>query len=176
MDAYQLREKAALQPALPARGDDVAALLASALAHEPNSQHAFRNRQLACRHCGNSAVIRWGASHGLPRFRCVSCKRTFNILTNTSMSRLRHKERWLTFLGTMIEQKSVRGSAASCKVDKSTVLRWRGRFKSCTHDQRMDILMAVVMSVASRQELNPSVETLLNAKSWMTDLVQLLSL
>ena len=34
---------------------------------------------------------RWGASGGLPRYRCGECQRTFNPLTGTSLARLRSK-------------------------------------------------------------------------------------
>jgi hypothetical protein len=42
-----------------------------------------------CPHCAGREVVDWGRSHGLLRFRCKSCGRTFNALTNTPMAHLR---------------------------------------------------------------------------------------
>ena len=44
-----------------------------------------------CPHCAGREVIGWGRSHGLLRFRCKSCGRTFNALTKTPMAHLRKK-------------------------------------------------------------------------------------
>src|ERR1700690_3258909 len=38
-----------------------------------------------CPHCAGRAIVAWGRSHGLSRFRCKSCGRTFNALTKTAM-------------------------------------------------------------------------------------------
>ena len=45
-----------------------------------------------CPHCAGREVVGWGRSHGLLRFRCKSCGRTFNALTKTPMAHLRKKE------------------------------------------------------------------------------------
>src|SRR5713226_3332651 len=74
------------------------------------------SRQLPCPHCRSVDVTHWGAAHGFPRYRCGSCRRTFNVLTKTPLARLRNKERWPTFVGTMIERRSIRKSAAACGV------------------------------------------------------------
>jgi transposase-like protein len=84
--------------------------------------------QDCCPHCGDVDYYRHGHAHGLQRYRCKSCKKTFNALTNTPLSRLRKKESWLPFLETMIESKSVRKSAKQLGVDKNTAFLWRHRF------------------------------------------------
>jgi transposase-like protein len=99
---------------------------------------------LCCPHCLSDHTVHWGAAHGVPRYRCNSCKHTFNILTNTPLSRLRHKKRWLTYVGTMVERKSVRKSAAACRVSATTSFRWHRRFLDCSADQRVKILSALV--------------------------------
>jgi hypothetical protein len=93
--------------------------------------------------------VRWGAAHGLPRYRCVSCRRTFNALTNTPLARLRNKERWLTYVGTMFEGRSIRGSAAACAVSAATSSRWRQRFMNCTVEQRAKLLAMVVAAYSN---------------------------
>src|SRR5712691_276358 len=102
------------------------------------------SRQLRCPHCRSDNITHWGAAHGFPRYRCGSCGRTFNILTKTPLARLRNKERWPTFVGTMIERRSIRRSAAACEVSVTTSSRWRKRFLECSSAQRAKIAGEVI--------------------------------
>jgi transposase-like protein len=81
-----------------------------------------------CPHCARREVVGWGRSHGLLRFRCKSCGRTFNALTKTPMARLRKKDHWLDCARAMIEGKSLAKTAALCGVHPTTAFRWRHRF------------------------------------------------
>src|SRR5271168_2753839 len=80
-----------------------------------------------CPHCAGREVVGWGRSHGLLRFRCKSCGRTFNALTKT-MAHLRKKDRWLDHARAMIEGKSLAKTAKLCGVHPTTAFRWRHRF------------------------------------------------
>ncbi len=108
---------------------------------------------LLCPHCGSDHTVRWGAAHGLPRRRCASCRRTFNILTNTPLARLRNKDRWLTFAGTLFERKSIRKSAAACGVSATTSSRWHNRFTNCSAEQRAKILGAIISAYSNAPAL-----------------------
>ena len=81
-----------------------------------------------CPHCAGREVVGWGRSHGLLRFRCKSCGRTFNALTKTPMAHLRKKEKWLDHARAMIEGKSLAKTAQLCGVHPTTAFRWRHRF------------------------------------------------
>ena len=81
-----------------------------------------------CGHCGGDQVARWGSAHGLARYRCRECRRTFNALTGTSLARLRHRAQWLAFGAALQAASSVRKSAGTCGVAASTAFRWRHRF------------------------------------------------
>ena len=81
-----------------------------------------------CPHCAGREVVGWGRSHGLLRFRCKSCGRTFNALTKTPMAHLRKKEKWLDHARAMIEGKSLTKTAQLCGVHPTTAFRWRHRF------------------------------------------------
>ena len=81
-----------------------------------------------CPHCAGRAIVGWGRSHGLLRFRCKSCGRTFNALTRTPMAHLRKKDRWLDQARAMIEGKSLAKTAELCGVHPTTAFRWRHRF------------------------------------------------
>ncbi len=81
-----------------------------------------------CPHCHHSKIRPWGQAAGLPRFRCLGCKRTFNALTNTPLSGLHHKDRWLFFLEKFSEGESVRKAAWRCGINTKAAFLWRHRF------------------------------------------------
>ena len=111
------------------------------------------SRQPPCPHCRSDDVTHWGAAHGFPRYRCRSCRRTFNILTKTPLARLRNKERWPTFVGTMIELRSIRRSAAACEVSVTTSSRWHKRFLECSAAQRAKIIGEVIAAFSNTSAL-----------------------
>jgi transposase-like protein len=110
-------------------------------------------RQLACPHCRSENITHWGAAHGFPRYRCGSCRRTFNILTKTPLARLRNKKRWPTFVGAMIERRSIRRSAAACGVSVTTSSRWQKRFLECSASQRAKIIGEVIAVLSNTSAL-----------------------
>lgn len=83
-----------------------------------------------CPSCDGEHIGNWGKAHGLPRYRCRDCRRTFNALTGTPLSRLRRKESWQGFGAALQEGQSIRRSADTCGVARSTAFRWRHRFLS----------------------------------------------
>lgn len=48
-----------------------------------------------CTHCGGKHVVRNGGSHGLQRYKCRSCRKTFNALAGIPLARVRMKGKWL---------------------------------------------------------------------------------
>ena len=96
-----------------------------------------------CPHCGHEKVNRWGMAAGLQRYRCGSCRSTFNALTGTPLARLRHKDQWLTYAEQMAEGRSVRKSATACQVHRNTAFRWRHRFLELPDDQRATLLSGI---------------------------------
>jgi transposase-like protein len=97
-----------------------------------------------CPHCAGREIVGWGRSHGLLRFRCKSCGRTFNALTKTPMAHLRKKERWLDHARAMIEGKSLAKTAALCGVHPTTAFRWRHRFLRAPADDKPRTLSGIV--------------------------------
>ena len=83
-----------------------------------------------CPHCGASddRLGSWGQSHGLKRYRCRDCGRTFNALTGTALAHLRKREQWTRYADSLIEGVSLREAARRCQIDKNTAFRWRHRF------------------------------------------------
>ena len=125
------------------------------------------SRQPPCPHCRSDDITHWGAAHGFPRYRCGSCRRTFNILTKTPLARLRNKERWPTFVGTMIERRSIRSSAAACEVSVTTSSRWRKRFLECSSAQRAKIVGEVIAAFSN----SPALAAVPEDATWAKELL-----
>src|SRR3954464_8983740 len=81
-----------------------------------------------CPHCAATALRRWGHASGLRRYRCTTCRRTFNALTGTSLARLRKKACWLRYGEALAAGMSLTKAAAHCGVHLTTSFRWRHRF------------------------------------------------
>ena len=94
----------------------------------PDPLAAILDPNPACPYCRHTPCGRWGSSHGLPRFRCAACGKTFNPLTRTPLARLRHRECWAEYAQALIDGDTVRAAARRCGVHKNTALRWRHRF------------------------------------------------
>lgn len=58
----------------------------------------------------------------------MSCLRTFNVLTGTPLARLRHKEKWLSYLKAIGDSMTIRKAAAVVGLNRKTSFRWRHRF------------------------------------------------
>jgi transposase-like protein len=89
---------------------------------------ALGDRRQCCPHCKHDHITRWGNAHGLPRYRCNACQKTFNTLTGTPLAHLRHRECWAQYAQALIDGLSVRKAAEQCGVHKNTSFRWRHRF------------------------------------------------
>ena len=100
--------------------------------------------RLGCAHCGADEIVGWGRSHGLPRYRCKACGRTFNAATGTGMARLRKKDRWLDQAQAMIDGVSLAKAAERCGVHPTTAYRWRHRFLSAPAIDKPKTLQGIV--------------------------------
>ncbi|MBF0255845.1 MAG: IS1595 family transposase [Gammaproteobacteria bacterium] len=95
-------------------------------------------------HCHHEQAIRWGNSHGLPRYRCKSCGKTFNPLTGTPLAHLRHHDRWGSYAQALLDGWSVRKAAQHCGVHKDTAFRWRHRFLTLPAAAQPAVLEGIV--------------------------------
>ncbi len=84
--------------------------------------------QRRCPGCTCERYYRHGQANGLPRYRCRACGRTYNDLSGTPLARLRLREKWLDYLGSVLDSKSVRAAARDVGVHRNTAFRWRYRF------------------------------------------------
>ncbi len=86
--------------------------------------------KLCCPRCGTAHVVRNGTAHGLQRYKCRGCHKTFNALTGTPLARLRMKGKWLCQTGVLRDGVTVTEAAKRLDVARSTAFRWRHRFLS----------------------------------------------
>ncbi len=97
-----------------------------------------------CPHCKHNQFQRWGRSHGMQRYRCKSCQKTFNAATGTPLAHLRKKEKWLEYSKAMVDGLSVRKAARKCGIDTTTSFRWRHRFLRGLRDKKDSSLKGIV--------------------------------
>jgi transposase-like protein len=103
-----------------------------------------RVERQGCPHCASREIVGWGRSDGLLRYRCKSCRRTFNALTKTPMAHLRKREKWLAHARAMIEGRSLAKTAELCGVHPTTAFRWRHRFLRAPADDKPRTLNGIV--------------------------------
>ncbi len=99
-----------------------------------------------CPHCGQTEIVRWGASSGLPRYRCKACARTFNALTKTPLARLRMRQKWTAQADALIDGVSIAKAASRCGVHYTTAFRWRHRFLAALSGDKPKTLSGIVES------------------------------
>ena len=114
MDALTETQRQEAQEILSGRAEGDAAVAALELGVDEERR---------CPRCDTPGAISHGKARGLRR-----CKsgRTFNALTNTSLSRLRHKKRWLSFGESMARGETLKEAAD--RVAVTTAFRWHHRF------------------------------------------------
>ena len=104
----------------------------------------IRSKERCCPDCGCERCHRHGKANDLQRFRCRACGRTFNDLTGTPLARLRHKDKWLDYLDTVLDSRTVRSAAKRVGVHRNTTFRWRHRFLERVKDDRPERLAGIV--------------------------------
>jgi transposase-like protein len=121
------------------------ALLCRAASQDPAVAlvESVLRQRLHCPACNSSHAHRHGHAHGLQRYRCVPCGRTFNALTGTPLARLRHKTLWLEYADCLLASASVRKAASQLGVHRNTTFRWRHRFLSLAKTDRPHCLHGI---------------------------------
>jgi len=89
-----------------------------------------RIASFGCPHCGGHDICRWGQAGSKPRYRCATCRKTFNPLTGTSLAGLHHQDRLKDQAQALIEGETVAKAAKRCDISYATAFRWRHRFLS----------------------------------------------
>ncbi len=109
---------------------------------------------LVCPHCKNHSVVRFGkyavktrtGEVKRQRYRCKSCRQTFNYLTNTPLQRTRRPHIWVRFIECMIEGFSLRKCAEQLndEVTHVTLFYWRHKILSALKQIPTDAFQDIV--------------------------------
>jgi len=81
-----------------------------------------------CPHCQSIDIGKWGSANGLERYKCRSCKVTFNALTGTPLAQLHKRELWIGHSQALVDGISLRKVATRLDIDLTTAFRWQHRF------------------------------------------------
>ena len=98
----------------------------------------------ACPHCQSKKLGRWGFANGLRRYKCKSCKATFNALTGTPLAQLHKRELWGPHAQELIDGGSLRTVAMHLEVHLTTSFRWRHRFLERPKALKAKVLQGVI--------------------------------
>ena len=138
--AAALSFEAAVAPSLPVASTDNAAPEEDLLSKVGRGRIA----RFGCPHCGGDEIRPWGKAGGKPRYRCTSCRKTFNPLTGTPLAGLHHQDRWPDQARALIAGETVAKAAERCKVAYTTAFRWRHRFLSALNLDKPLCLSGIV--------------------------------
>ncbi len=106
-----------------------------------------------CPSCESEYIVRFGRYSTIvdgeevkkQRYRCKACKMTFTDLTNTALYRTRHLNRWMKFIGCMIEGYSLRKSAELIgDVTHVTLFYWRHKLLTALKQMESSIFQGIV--------------------------------
>jgi len=103
-----------------------------------------RIESFGCPHCSSAEVRRWGRASGKPRYRCLTCGKTFNPLTGTPLAGLHHQERWADQAQALIAGDTVSKAAERCRIAYTTAFRWRHRFLAALNLDKPQRLSGIV--------------------------------
>lgn len=92
-----------------------------------SSRPILEHRNLTgCPYCENEKAYKHANyKNGGTRFKCTSCKKTYNELTGTSLHGIHKKEMWDGFIRLMLESKTIREISKELGIAKQTALDWR---------------------------------------------------
>jgi transposase-like protein len=79
-----------------------------------------------CPHCQGESQ-KWGFAAGLRRYRCRSCKTTFNALTKTPLASLKKRDKLAAYGQAMVDGLSLRKAARRVGINLTTSFDWRHR-------------------------------------------------
>ena len=103
-----------------------------------------RLADFGCPHCAGDDVRPWGKASGKPRYRCVTCRKTFNPLTGTPLAGLHYPERWPDQAQALMDGETIAKAAKRCGVDYTTAFRWRHRFLKALDRDKLARLSGIV--------------------------------
>ena len=99
--------------------------------------------QPVCPKCQGHDIGRWGFQNERQRYRCKTCKATFNAFSGTPLARLRYPEKWNDYLTGMTYSMTLRASASEYGVSLETAFRWRHHFLEVINNDQAEELKGI---------------------------------
>lgn len=96
-----------------------------------------------CPHCSAERVVKNGSADGLQRYKCRSCRKTFNALTGTPLARLRMKGKWLEQTAALRDGLSLTQVTERMGISRHTAFRWRHRFLALPKTVKAQALVGI---------------------------------
>lgn len=96
-----------------------------------------------CPHCQGEGQ-KWGFAAGLRRYRCRSCKTSFNALTKTPLANLKKRDKLAAYGQAMADGLSLRKAAKRVGIDLTTSFDWRHRLLRLPAKDKPNKLKGVV--------------------------------
>lgn len=96
-----------------------------------------------CPHCSADRVVKNGSADGLQRYKCRSCRKTFNALTGTPLARLRMKGKWLEQTAALRDGLSLTQVTERMGISRHTAFRWRHRFLTLPKTVKAQALVGI---------------------------------
>ncbi len=96
-----------------------------------------------CPVCKDHNIHRWGFQSGRQRYRCKSCKVTFNAFSKTPLARLRYPEKWNNYLTGMTYSMTLRSAASEYDINLKTAFRWRHCFLEVINNDQAEELCGI---------------------------------
>ena len=94
-------------------------------------EEQLNNKQGSCPHCNSIKYTRDGREKsGVQRYRCKSCKRSFNSFSGTWLAKINKKELLVPYLKLMREGLSLDKTKDKLKINKKTAFDWRHKIAS----------------------------------------------
>ena len=89
-------------------------------------EEQLNNKQGSCPHCNSIKYTKDGRENsGVQRYRCKSCRRSFNSFSGTWLAKINKKELLVPYLKLMREGLSLEKTKNKLKINKKTAFDWR---------------------------------------------------
>lgn len=92
------------------------------------------NKIHTCPHCQSEKIMGWGSQNGKPRYKCSSCKKTFNPLTGTAISSIKKLSLFKSYIHHMDNESSLRKAAKELGISLKTSFIWRHKILAALED------------------------------------------
>ena len=99
----------------------------------------------ACPHCGHENVVANGSVHGIKRYLCKECKKSFGPNSGTVLKASKNSKMWERFLEGMVCGNTLEQLSEKCCISLSTAHSWRIKlFRHLQNSNEGIILQGVI--------------------------------